>query len=151
MQNLYKRTIIWLYVILLGIGFGAGIYESRIVLPQWIHIPPDQWQNTGLLFWVYVTTIPLTILTILCAFAAWRDNSLMRSWWLSSVGVIILERIFTFSYFIPGMIRMMGPQALPETEIAAELTEWMFLNHGRHLLTLTGWLLALKAFSIHNK
>lgn len=147
---MYKRIILWLFVIFLGIGFGAGIYESRVVIPQWINIPPDQWPNTGLLFWVYVTTIPLTLLTVLNAMAAWRDNSSMRPWWLSSVVVIILERIATFSYFIPGMIRMMGSQALPETEIAAELAEWMLMNHGRHLLTLTGWLLALKAFSMQN-
>lgn len=147
---MYKRIILWLFVIFLGIGFGAGIYEARVVLPQWLNIPPDQWPNTGLLFWAYVTTIPLTLLTVLNAIAAWRDHSSMRPWWLSSVVVIIVERIATFSYFIPGMIRMMGSQALPETEIAAELTEWMLINHGRHLLTFTGWLLALKAFSMQN-
>lgn len=147
---MYKRIIIWLYVIFLGIGFGAGIYESRIVIPQWISIPPDQWTNTGLLFWVYVTTIPLTLLAVLNAIAAWRDNSSRRSWWLGSVAIIVVERIVTFSYFIPGMIRMMSSPALPETEIAADLTEWMFMNHGRHILTLAGWLLALKAFSMQN-
>lgn len=148
---MYKRIIIWLFVIFLGIGFGAGVYESRIVIPQWIDIPPDHWPNTGLFFWVYVTTIPLTLLVILNTIAAWRDNTSRRSWWLGSAAIIVVERIFTFGYFIPGMIRMMSSSALPEAEIAADLTEWMCLNHGRHILTLAGWLLALKAFSMQNQ
>lgn len=148
-MNKYKQIILWLYVIFLGVSFGAGIYESRIVIPEWINIPPDKWPDTGLLFWVYVTTIPLTLITILNAIAAWRDNSRRRSCWLSSIVIIMLERIATFTYFIPGMIRLMGSQ-IPEAEIASDLTDWMLMNHGRHLLTLAGWLLALKAFSKQN-
>lgn len=146
-SNMYKHIILWLFIIFLGVSFGAGIYESRIVIPQWINIPTDQWPNTGLLFWVYVTTIPLTLLTILNAISAWRECSSIRSWWLSAVLLISIERIATFSYFIPGMIQLMS-QSLPEAEIATKLTEWMLLNHGRHLLTFAGWMFAMKAFSM---
>ena len=27
--------LLWLFVINLGIAFGAGLYEQRIILPQW--------------------------------------------------------------------------------------------------------------------
>jgi hypothetical protein len=37
---------------------------------------------------------------------------------------------------------------LPEAEVAARLSQWLFFNHGRHLLTLTGWLMALKTLSL---
>jgi hypothetical protein len=37
---------------------------------------------------------------------------------------------------------------LAQAEIIARLSQWLFFNHGRHLLTLAGWLMALKAFSI---
>lgn len=30
------RTLLWLFVINLGIAFGAGFYEARIVFPQWL-------------------------------------------------------------------------------------------------------------------
>ena len=33
-----------------------GIYEQRVVIPQWENTPPQTWPNTGVLFWVYVTT-----------------------------------------------------------------------------------------------
>jgi hypothetical protein len=100
------------------------------------------------MFWVYVTTVPLTLLTLASAVAAWRDLRPRRPWWLSAVAIIIIERLATFSYFIPTMVRLMGAETLPEAEVKASLSQWMFLNHGRHVLTLTGWLLALKAFSL---
>jgi hypothetical protein len=50
--------LLWLFVINLGIAFGAGLYEARVVIPSWKDLPPRTWPNTGLLFWVYVTTVP---------------------------------------------------------------------------------------------
>ena len=57
---MWKDVVLWLFIINLGIAFGAGIYEARVVIPQWANIPPREWPNTGLMFWVYVTTVPLT-------------------------------------------------------------------------------------------
>ncbi len=56
--------VLWLFVINLGVAFGAGVYEARVVVPQWAAMPPSQWPNTGILFWVYVTTVPLTLLRL---------------------------------------------------------------------------------------
>jgi hypothetical protein len=74
--------LLWLFVINLGIAFGAGLYEGRIVLTQWLSAAPDsalhwnaqaaQRDNTGIRFWVFVTTVPLTLLTLANLFAAWR-------------------------------------------------------------------------------
>src|SRR5262249_44346976 len=68
------KVLLWLFVINLGIAFGAGLYEDRIEFPQWlIHAVEsgDRWNaqaarqaNTGLRFWVYVTTVPLTLLAL---------------------------------------------------------------------------------------
>src|SRR5262245_23676288 len=64
------EVLLWLFVINLGIAFGAGLYESRIVVPQWLSFSRDtgyRWNaeaarkaDVGLRFWVYVTTLPLT-------------------------------------------------------------------------------------------
>jgi hypothetical protein len=58
----------------LGIAFGAGLYEARVAIPQWADLPPKDWPNTGLLFWVYVTTVPLTLLAFANLIAAWLDK-----------------------------------------------------------------------------
>ena len=147
MRKYVSRVLLWLFVINLGIAFGAGIYESRVVVPQWEDAPPQTWPNTGLEFWVYVTTVPLTLLTLANLVAAWRDQGPRRYWWLGAVAITVAERSVTFSYFIPTVIRLMGTEDLPEAEVKAALSQWLFLDYGRHVLTLAAWLAALKALS----
>jgi protein-S-isoprenylcysteine O-methyltransferase Ste14 len=142
-----KSILLWLFVINLGIAFGAGLYEARVVIPQWANLPPKDWPNTGLLFWVYVTTVPLTLLALANLIAAWLDKSVKRKWWLGAVFIVLIERLITFSYFIPTVVNLTNSD-LPQAETGARLSQWLFFNHGRHLLTLAAWLMALKALSL---
>jgi hypothetical protein len=146
-----REVLLWLFVIDLGIAFGAGIYEGRVVVPQWEDSPPQTWPNTGLKFWVYATTVPLTLLTLASLVAAWRDQGPRRYWWLGAVAITIAERSSTLSYFIPTLIRLTGTEDLPEAEVKAALSQWRRLNYGRHVLILGAWLAALKALSLPPK
>lgn len=146
---MWKKIVLWLFVINLGIAFGAGIYEARVVIPEWGSIPPREWPNTGLMFWVYVTTVPLTLLTIANLIAAWLTQGPMRFWHLVAVGIVIVERVATFSYFIPTMVRLMGTEGLTDADVT--LSQWLLINHGRHLLTFAGWLAALRALSLSSR
>ena len=137
--------LLWLFVINLGIAMGAGLYESRVVMPEWASLPREKWPNTGLKFWAYVTTVPLTLLTIASLWAAWQSAGPERAWWLAAAVVILLERAATFGYFIPTMIAMQGGVGVPDAQGKATLSQWLWLNTGRHTLTLIGWLLALRA------
>jgi len=91
-----RSLLLWLFVINLGIAFGAGLYESRILVPQWLNGSPEagyRWNaeaarlpDTGLSFWVYVTTVPLTLLTVANLIAAWTTSvTPLRSAWLSAL------------------------------------------------------------------
>ena len=142
-----KAILLWLMVIKLGIAFGAGLYEARVVVPRGADLPPKDWPNTGLLFWVYVTPVPLTLLAFANLIAAWLDKSVRRKWWLGAVFILLIERLTTFSYFTPTMINFTASDQ-PNPETRARLSQWLFFNHGRHLLTLAGWLMALKALSL---
>jgi hypothetical protein len=141
-------AVVWLFVINLGIAFGAGLYEAVIVLPQWRTTPPSAWVNTGLRFWVYVTTIPLTLLTLASLILPWLVDGPRRNWWLAAAIVILLERIATFAFFIPTMMRLQTDKDLSPAAVRLALDHWMLMNHGRHVLTLAGWLLALRAVSL---
>jgi hypothetical protein len=143
---MWKEVVLWLFVINLGIAFGAGIYEARVVIPQWANIPPREWPNTGLMFWVYVTTVPLTLLTLASLIAAWSSQGPMRVWYLAAALIVIVERLGTFSYFIPTMVKMMGADG--GIGVKETLSQWLTLNHGRHMLTFAGWLTALKALTL---
>jgi hypothetical protein len=149
------RILLWLFVINLGVAFGAGLYEGQIVLSQWLSSAGDavlHWNaeaarrdNTGLRFWVFVTTVPLTLLTLGNLMAAWRAVGPVRGWWLAAGVAALAERILTFSYFIPTMVGLM--QAPDSSESVATAVRWANLNDVRHAIVLTAWLAALKALS----
>src|SRR6266581_3813848 len=94
MSGATSATLLWLFVINLGIAFGAGLYEHRIVVSHWIRSSGDSgshWNaeaarrdDTGRRFWAFVTTVPLTLLTLANLFAAWRASSSVRDWWLGA-------------------------------------------------------------------
>jgi hypothetical protein len=159
MAESVARIVLWLFVINLGIAFGAGLYEGRIVVPQWLSTSPDsgyRWNagvarqsNTGLRFWLYVTTVPLTLLTLGSLMAAWWTPLVVRNWWLGAVAAALVDRIMTFAYFIPTMLALMENDSVPQSEAVARATQWVSLGYVRHAATLIAWLAALKALSKH--
>ena len=154
----FKELLLWLFVIDLGIAFGAGLYEQRIVLPQWFSASRGtvlrfnseamRRTDTGRRFWVHVTTVPLTLLTLASLVVAWQSQGSVRDWWLGAAVITLLERIGTFSYFIPTALELMRAETLPESRAAAMASQWMRLNLLRAAFDLAGWLAALKAFSL---
>lgn len=83
-MTLIAEVLLWLFVINLGIAYGAGLYEKRIVLPMWFSKSTGAgWQvkgeamrqtGTGLRFWAFATTVPLTLLTIANSGSRGRRN-----------------------------------------------------------------------------
>jgi len=69
-----SEILLWLFVIFSGIAVGGGLYEMRITVPQWFSRSPESGirvngeamrsADAGRRFWVYVTTVPLTLLTL---------------------------------------------------------------------------------------
>ena len=72
-----------------------------------------------------MTTVPLTLLAFANLIAAWLDKSVRRRWWLSAVFIVLVERLATFSYFIPVMINL-ARSDLPDADIATRLSRWLF-------------------------
>lgn len=156
MSGTTSAILLWLFVINLGVAFGAGLYEQRIVVPNWITSTPGSgpgWNadaarrdDTGRRFWVFVTTVPLTLLTLANLFAAWRAPAPLSSWWLAAAFAALADRAITFSYFIPTMIGLLAAVNSPES--AATATRWDHLNYLRHAFVLAAWLASLKAFAL---
>lgn len=139
-----SAAVLWLLVILLGISLGAGLYESRVVVPLWQSTPPDRWVASGTAFWMYVTTGPLTLTILAGAWLARHAPQPIRFWWLLALGIAFLERLSTFGYFIPTLIDLQARDSWSDAESAA-LARWALLDYGRHLLTAGAWLAALVA------
>lgn len=155
MSTRVATILLWLFVINLGIAFGAGLYEHRIVVSRWVAADDagGHWDaaqarrdDTGLRFWAYVTTGPLTLLALANLLAAWRANATVRAWWLASALLVMAERVLTFSYFIPTVVGLMYAADSPAS--VASAMRWAQVNYLRHALVLGGWLAALKTFSL---
>ena len=155
MSRAASVVILWLFVINLGVTFGAGIYEHRIVVPRWLKATGDAaagWNadaarqdDTGRRFWAFVSTMPLTLLTLMSLYAAWRADGPVRMWWLTAAVIALADRMFTFSYFIPTMVRLMA--APDSSESIAIASRWWNFNYLRHAIVLAAWLAALKTFA----
>jgi len=107
----------------LGIAFGAGLYEIRIVVAPWIDSvlrgEPARFPDTGRKFWAFVTTGPLTLLTLASLVAAWQTPGARGAWWLGAAVITLVERIMTFSFFIPTMLKLQRGQISPESKVKA--------------------------------
>src|SRR5271166_1523768 len=144
MTTTITEILLWLFVINLGTAFGAGIYEQRIVVPQWFSRSRETgWRvnsdairraDTGLRFWVYVSTVPLTLLSLASLVVAWQRQGPVQAWWLGAAAIALVERIATFSYFIPTALRLMHAETLAEPKAAAMASQWVRLNLVRSAL-----------------
>jgi len=62
--------------------------------------------------------------------------------------IALIERIATFSYFIPTALRLMRAEALPSATVEAMASQWMALDRVRAAFVLIAWLAALRTLSL---
>jgi hypothetical protein len=146
-----QELLLWLFVINLGVSFGAGVYEHRIVMSRWMgqghwNAEAARADDTGRRFWGLVSTVPLTLLTIANLVAAWQTAGPERGWWLAAALFALADRGLTFAYFIPTMVALM--RAVESPESIAIAARWRNLNYLRHAIVLVAWLASLQAFRI---
>jgi hypothetical protein len=149
------ELIHWLFLLNVGVALGAGLYEARVMLPQWtgpasgtgFHWNAELARRTdpGLKFWAFVTTGPLTLLTVASLVVAWRAPGPRGVWWLTAAVIVLLERVATFGYFIPAMIRLQRDETLPEPTVRARVSRWLILNYIRNAAYLAAWVAAMLA------
>lgn len=152
------QIVLWLFVLFLGITFGAGLYEIRVEIPQWLTMTNAGYvwngaaakgADPGMRFWAFVSTVPLTLLTLLSLYFSAKSKAPVRRWWMAATHTATLERLMTFFYFIPTMIQLMSADSSPEAVSRAML--WSSLNYVRLFLILVAWISALKALSVSNR
>ena len=157
-MHFISTLLLWLFVINLGISFGAGLYEKIIVLPMWftkfpeigyrVNVSAMRETDTGKKFWAGVNTVPLTLLTLANLIVSLQMGGTKGHWWLTACLVIIIERIGTFSYFIPIALKLMRSDNLTEKKVSGLIASWLLLNYFRNAFTLIAWIMALEALSL---
>jgi hypothetical protein len=104
--------------------------------------------NTGLRFWAYATTVPLTLLAISNLVMALPSNGARHNFWLVAATLCLVERVGTFAFFIPTAVRLMNAESLPAGVASALAARWIHLNYVRDALTLFSWLAALRTLQL---
>lgn len=145
-----SEVLLLLFVINHGIAFGAGLYETRIIVAPWLASvlrgEDARLPDVGTKFWAFVTTGPLTLLTLASFVAAWQTPGAKGAWWLAAAAITLAERVLTFTFFIPTMLRLQRGRVSPESAVRATAKRWVNLNDVRSALSLAAWIAALWAF-----
>ncbi|MFN8348330.1 MAG: DUF1772 domain-containing protein [Spirosomataceae bacterium] len=152
-----SEIVLGLFILNLGTAFGAGLYETKIVIPLWFVKSSEGYRvstkamqeiETGRKFWGFVTTGPLTLLTFANLYYAWHAQPPVYGYWLAAALLSLFERIGTFSFFIPTALRLQRADEWPSAKAARLASLWIGFNYVRNALTLIAWLLALRTFSL---
>ncbi len=147
--------IMWFYVVMVSVVFGASVYEALVVHPAWSRKPPESLRGfmeppisrmnlPG--FWKPVA--PLYALSGLAALglalSAGRQGVAIIVSAVSAVATIA----WTLLYFRPTIERFLVDGGNPPPErLAAEVSRWIGLNWVRLALVATSWWGALIAFA----
>jgi hypothetical protein len=151
--------LLWLFVVFGGIAVGAGLYEMRINVPRWfastggsgrrrVNGDAIRADDSGRRFWAYVTTVPLTLLTVGGCVVAWSPTSARDKWWLAAAAIMLVERAGTLGWFIPRLLKLLQPAPLPTGNAEEAAAQWVRLNYVRAVVAFIAWLAALKALSL---
>jgi hypothetical protein len=109
-------SIIALSLLLLtvALSLGGGLYEVQVIYPNWKHnVHPETLRarlessgqmNAGKRFWPIVSPAQ-GLLSILNIVLACNYTGPAHGYWLAAAIIIFVNRVITFSYFIPEMLR----------------------------------------------
>ncbi|MEO6392127.1 MAG: DUF1772 domain-containing protein [Pyrinomonadaceae bacterium] len=157
------HLILFVFVIMLGLEIGAGLYEALVVLPLWntalpesviayYHhnaLDPQFALNAGGRFWMFFT--PLTgLLSLATLLSGLKTDPPHRKWRLIGAAIVLTVVICTFVWFVPNIIRLMGPDVVTmgSDQVASLATWWVRLNWVRAVLYLIGLVASVRALTI---
>jgi len=160
------QIFLWLFVIVLGVEMGAGLYETLVVVPVWASNVPDSViayyrHNTadpqlaltpGLRFWIFNTPL-LGLVSIAALLSGLRTSPEHRKWRIAGTGLSIILVAATFAWFVPNIIKLGSADVLTMSreEVASTANAWVNLNWVRVMAGSLAWLAGLRAFSISSK
>lgn len=161
-----EKIFLWLFVVVLGIEMGAGLYETLVVLPLWTHSIPDSViafyrhnaanpqlaMTPGPRFWMFFTPL-LGLLSVAALLTGLRTSPEHRKWRIIGTGLCITLVTATFAWFVPNIIKLGSADVLTMSrdEVASVANAWVNLNWVRVAVGSIALLASLRAFSIPSR
>lgn len=160
-----KQIILWLFVIVLGIGVGAGLYEARVIMPLWSSAPPESvwgWRDllaanpryaphAGERFWILVSPVR-ALLAIAVLVTGLRMSGEQRRWRLVASIISLALFILAVTWLIPTSTELFGNNSreLSAEQVISKTKTWVMLNYLFQVLGIVAFLAALRALTISN-
>ncbi|MGH3800486.1 MAG: hypothetical protein ACRDTD_10210 [Pseudonocardiaceae bacterium] len=148
--------LLWALLTLTGLALGAGLYESRVVIPQWAARPTPKevgpaLERSGHLasgreFWPLVG-VPIVPLAVANVRQALRSEGPRRPWWLAFSTTIAVACVATAGYFVPALHQLAHAEDLPEARVRTLVSRRVRLDHLRMAVGAVAWLAGLKALA----
>lgn len=135
----------------LTLSMGGGLYEILVIYAGWKHdVHPltlrakleSSGQNLAAKrFWPLVSPTQ-ALLAIINIVLAWNHPGEARGYWLAAAAAIFINRLITFSYFIPVMIRtIMQPEKIEPARLQAIVKQWIALSPLRLIPEIFAWIM----------
>jgi hypothetical protein len=143
------------FIFLVGVGIGGGLYETRVVYPNWIHeATPGELANklassgqagAAHRYWPLISPASAA-LAIVNVFLAWRQAGIVRDLWLMSSIAIVVKSIGTYGYFVPTYVRRIAkPEAMDRLTLGRLVRTWTRLSPWRVLVETFAWITGICA------
>ena len=127
----FGRSAYRIFVLLLGIWTGSGIYDSLSNHFAW-HADPAAYANRPTLPGMFspwpFSTLLLLIATIVAAIVLWRYRGAGRREALAVIGGTALILVATLAWFVPELGRMFGDPPMTGAELVSHSRAWIALN-----------------------
>lgn len=151
------RVTLWLFIIALGIDVGAGLYETRIVVPLWSSGVPETLAagnaygrvaiDAGMRFWALVTPA-VGLLALATLVTGFRSPEPQPTWRVVACVAELCAFAMTMLYFRPTLERLFMHHGAGLTRDAALATvrhwvRWGWLRVGISVGALCAALVAL--------
>jgi hypothetical protein len=150
-------TTIAILLLLLAVtlSLGGGLYEILVIYPNWKHdadpltlrakLESSGQINAAKRFWPLVSPAQV-LLSIINITLAWNYSGEAHGYWLGAAIAIFINRVITFSYFIPVMIRkIMQPEDIEASHLQSIVKQWTALSPLRLFPELLAWCLLIVA------
>lgn len=158
----FARAILWLFVIVMGIGAGAGLYEALTITPLWSASPPEsvaEWRDRNAAsplyavnstsFWIVVSPAR-ALLAIGVLVTGLRMRGQQRLWRVIAGAASLLLFALAALWMIPISTDLFtsASAGLHPAEVVSRTQVYVSLNYLFQILGLTGFLAGMRALSL---
>ena len=149
MTTIGEQLSLSLFIFSVSIGIGAGLYETRVVYPNWTLDPDPLTLGAKLIssgqagaarrLWPFVSPASL-LLALFNVYLACQQTGSLRNIWFASAMVIVVKSIATYSYFVPTMLRRIARAEKMDGNILRQTVRiWSTLSPLRVIAELFAW------------